>query len=156
MSGSEKGRILVVDDDEGICNVVETALKNRGYIVNIAKNAREAIEKSNANFYNLALIDFRLPDMEGTELLTAMKETTPAMIKIILTGYPALQNAIDAVNRGAHGYLVKPINMDELFRTVEEHLRAQRELKEYGQQQIAEFVETRAKELETERPTPRK
>ena len=156
MSGSEKGRILVVDDDEGICSVVETALKNKGYTVDIAKNAKEAIARTNMNFYNLALIDIRLPDMDGTELLTAMKETTPAMIKIILTGYPALQNAIDAVNRGAHGYLVKPINMDDLLRTVERHLKAQRELKEYGQQQVAEFVETRIKELDAEQPNASK
>ncbi|MGA2783124.1 MAG: response regulator [Candidatus Bathyarchaeia archaeon] len=150
MSAGEKGRILVVDDDEGICNVVQTALKNKGYIVDVAKNAKEAIAKTSMNFYNLALIDLRLPDMDGTELLTAMKETTPAIRKIIVTGYPALQNAIDAVNRGAHGYLVKPINMDDLLRTVERHLKTQRELKEYGQQQIAEFVETRVKELEAE------
>jgi ActR/RegA family two-component response regulator len=78
------------------------------------------------------------------------------MIKIILTGYPALQNAIDAVNRGAHGYLVKPINMDDLLRTVERHLKAQRELKEYGQQQVAEFVETRIKELDAEQPNTSK
>lgn len=150
MSGREKGRILVVDDDEGICSVVQTALKNKDYVVDIAKNAKEAIAKTNTNFYNLALIDLRLPDMDGTELLTAMKETTPAIVKIILTGYPALQNAIDAVNRGAHGYLVKPINMDILLRTVEQHLKVQRELKAYGQQKMAEFVETRVKELETE------
>jgi DNA-binding NtrC family response regulator len=150
MSGSEKGRILVVDDDEGICSVVQTALKNKGYVVDVAKNAKEAIAKTNTNFYNLALIDLRLPDMDGTELLTAMKETTPAIVKIILTGYPALQNAIDAVNKGAHGYLVKPINMDILLRTVEKHLKVQSELKAYGQQKMAEFVESRVKELETE------
>ena len=150
MSRSEKGSVLVVDDDEGIRSVVEKALKNTGYLVDTAKNAKEAITKTNANFYNIALIDIRLPDMEGTELLKAMKETTPPMIKIILTGYPAMQNAIDAVNRGAHGYLVKPVNMDELLRTVERHLKAQKELKEYGQQKIAEFVETRVKQLEEE------
>jgi DNA-binding NtrC family response regulator len=94
--------------------------------------------------------------MDGTKLLTSMKETTPEMIKIILTGYPALQNAIDAVNKGAHGYLVKPINMDELLRTVKQHLKKQSELKEYGQERVAEFVETRFKELDTEeRHTPK-
>ena len=150
MSEGEKGRILVIDDDEGTRKVVAEALESEGYSVDTANNGKEAVEKSQTNFYNLALVDIRLPDMEGTKLLTSMKETTPEMIKIILTGYPALQNAIDAVNKGAHGYLVKPINMDELLRAVEQHLKKQSEMKEYGQQRLAQFVETRFEELQTE------
>jgi DNA-binding NtrC family response regulator len=150
MSEGGKGRILVIDDDEGTRKVVAEALKSEGYSVDTASNGKEAIDKSQTNFYNLALVDIRLTDMEGTKLLTSMKETTPEMIKIILTGYPALQNAIDAVNKGAHAYLVKPIKMDELLRTVEQHLKKQSELKEYGQQRLAQFVETRFKELQTE------
>jgi DNA-binding NtrC family response regulator len=150
MSESKKGRIIVIDDDEGIRKVVAEALKSEGYLVDTASSGKEAVEKSRSNFYNLALIDIRLPDMEGTRLLTSMKETTPEMIKIILTGYPGLQNAIDALNKGAHGYLVKPINMAELLRTVEQQLKKQSEMKEYGQDKVAEFVETRFKELQTE------
>ena len=115
-----------------------------------ASNGKQAIEKSQTDFYNLALVDIRLPDMEGTRLLTAMKETTPEMRKIILTGYPELQNAMDAVNKGAHAYLVKPVDMDKLLRTVEDQLKKQKEMKEYGQERIAQFVETRFKELQTQ------
>ena len=150
MNETGKGRILVIDDDEGIRKVVAEALRSEGYSVDTASNGKQAVEKSRTNFYNLALIDIRLPDMEGTKLLTSMKQTTPEMIKIILTGYPALQNAIDAVNKGAHGYLVKPINMDELLRTVEEHMKKQSEMKQYSQERVAEFVETRFNELQTE------
>ena len=150
MSEAGKARILVVDDDEGIRKVVAEALRSEGYLVDTASNGKEAVEKSQSNFYNLALIDIRLPDMEGTKLLTSMRETTPEMIKIILTGYPTLQNAIDAVNKGAHGYLVKPINMVELLRTVEQHLKRQGEMKHYSQERVAEFVETRVKELSIE------
>jgi len=150
MSEDKKSRILVIDDDEGIRKVVAEALKSEGYLVDTASNGKEAVEKSQTNFYNLALVDIRLPDMEGTKLLTSMKETIPEMIKIILTGYPSLQNAIDAVNKGAHGYLVKPIKMDELLRTVEQNLKKQSEMKEYGQQRLAQFVETRFKELQIE------
>ncbi|MFI5450247.1 MAG: response regulator [Candidatus Bathyarchaeia archaeon] len=156
MSESKKGRILVVDDDEGIRKVVAEALRSEGYLVDAVSNGKDAVEKSQTNFYNLALVDIRLPDMEGTKLLTSMKQTIPEMIKIILTGYPALQNAIDAVNKGAHGYLVKPIKMDELLRTVEQQLKKQSELKEYGQERVAEFVETRFKELDTEERDTRK
>ncbi|MGA2972758.1 MAG: response regulator [Candidatus Bathyarchaeia archaeon] len=153
MSEGEKGRIIVIDDDEGIRRVVAIALGNEGYITATASNGKEAIEKSQTNFYNLALIDIRLPDMDGTTLLTAMKETTPEMRKIILTGFPALQNAIDAVNKGGDGYLVKPLNMDELLRTVRQQLEKQREVKEYGQTKVAEYVETRIREMQAEEHT---
>lgn len=150
MTEGDTARVLVIDDDEGIRKVVATALQSEGYFVDAASSAKEAIEKSQSNFYNLALVDIRLPDMEGTKLLTVMKETTPEMVKIILTGYPELQNAIEAVNQGADGYLVKPINMDELLRTIKKHLKKQSELKEFGQAKLAKFVETRFKEFQTE------
>jgi DNA-binding NtrC family response regulator len=143
-----KGRILVIDDDEGIRKVITTALKEEGYSTDTASSGKEAIEKSNLNFYNLALIDIRLPDMVGTMLLTSLKETTPPMRKIILTGYPAAQNAIDAVNNGANGYLVKPLKIDQLLQTVERELARQRESVQYDQEKVALFVETRVKELE--------
>jgi DNA-binding NtrC family response regulator len=145
----ESARILVVDDDESIRKVLATILEEKGYVVDTAENGKEAIEKSNVNFYNLALIDIRLPDMEGTKLLTAMKETTPKMVKIIITGYPALNNAMEAVNKGADGYVLKPVNIDNLLDTIREHLRKQQEAKKYSQEKVAEFIETRAKELET-------
>ena len=155
MSEAEKGRIIVIDDDDGIRKVVATALEGEGYRVETASSGKQAIEKSQSSFYNLALVDVRLPDMEGTKLLTAMKDTTPEMRKVILTGYPGLQNAIDAVNKGAHAYLVKPVDMDELLRTVEDQLKTQREMKEYGQEKVAQYVETRFQELQTQEPQAR-
>lgn len=145
----ESARILVVDDDESIRKTIAAILEEKGYIVDTAENGKEAIEKSNANFYNLALIDIRLPDMEGTKLLTEMKETSPKMIKIIVTGYPSLQNAITAVNRGADGYLLKPVNIDSLLETIKRHLTKQEEAKKYSEEKVAEFIRTRVKELET-------
>jgi two-component system response regulator YesN len=88
--------------------------------------------------------------MEGTELLTAMKETTPRMVKIILTGYPALQNATRAINKGVDGYLIKPVNTDELLRFIKENLDKQKHESEYSQERLAQFVETRLKELQPE------
>ena len=155
MSEAEKGRIIVIDDDDGIRKVLAAALESEKYVVDTASNGKQAIEKSQTNFYNLALVDIRLPDMEGTKLLTAMKETTPEMRKVILTGFPALQSAIDAVNKGAHAYLVKPVDMDEMLRTVEDQLKKQREMKEYGQEKVARFVETRFQELQTQAPDSR-
>ncbi|MGD0175682.1 MAG: response regulator [Candidatus Bathyarchaeia archaeon] len=147
---TESARILVIDDEESIRRTVSMTLQRAGYVVDTAENGKQAIEKAKANFYNLALIDIRLPDIEGTELLTALKETTPKMVKIILTGYPALQNAVKAINKGVDYYLIKPVNTDELLRVIKEHLDKQKQEKEYSQQKVAQFVETRFKELETE------
>jgi two-component system response regulator AtoC len=147
---SEKARVLVIDDDEGVRESIATALRDEGYVVDTAKDGKEAIENSNANFYNLALIDIRLPDMEGIKLLSSLRETTPRMVKIILTGYPALQNAIEAVNKGADAYITKPVNMDQLLEKIKDHLAKQQEMKQYGQDKLAEFVETRFREIDTE------
>ena len=77
----QKVRILVVDDDETIRTVFRTILIAEGYDVETAANGVEAIEKSKVSFYNLALVDIRLSDMQGTKLLTEMKETVPKMRK---------------------------------------------------------------------------
>jgi two-component system response regulator HydG len=146
----ERARILVVDDDESIRKAISTILEEKGYLVDTAESGREAIEKTQTGFYNLALIDIRLPDMEGIELLTRMKETTPRMVKIIVTGFPSLQNAMDAVNRNADAYVIKPVRIDDLLSTIQEHLKKQREAKKYSEVKITEFIETRVKELETE------
>ncbi|MEM2947532.1 MAG: response regulator [Candidatus Bathyarchaeia archaeon] len=147
----ENARILVVDDDENIRKVLTTILEEEGYIVDEAENAKKAIEKTRRKVYNLALIDIRLPDMEGIELLTKMKDTVPKMRKIIITGYPTLQNAIEAVNRGADAYILKPFDMEKVLATIKEHLRRYEEEKHYSQDKVAEYIETRVKELEAEK-----
>ncbi len=149
-------RILVVDDEESIRKVLATILEEKGYVVDTAKNGKEAISKSKTRFYNLALIDIRLPDMEGTELLTGLRDTTPRMCKIIMTGYPSLQNAIDAVNRGADAYVLKPFDVEKVLQEIQENLTKQNEARRYSEEKVTEFIVTRAKELEatTRREAP--
>jgi two-component system response regulator HydG len=146
----EPARILVIDDDEGIRASLSMILQHAGYLVDNAENGKQAIEKTSENFYNLALIDIRLPDMEGTELLSSLKETTPKMVKIILTGYPAMNNAVTAVNKGADAYLIKPVNTDELLTVVKDRLAKQAGAIEYDQNKIAQFIETRLNQLKTQ------
>ena len=141
-----KERILVIDDDETITAVFRAGLKQEGFTVDVASTGKEAIEKSQGQVYNLALIDIRLPDMEGTKLLTEMKETTPKMRKVIVTGYPDLQNAIASVQKGADFYITKPTKIDELVKVVREQLQKQRAEKEYGEKKVAEYIETRFRE----------
>lgn len=144
----ERARILIVDDDETIRKVLKTILSEKGYSVDTAECGEEAIAKTNQTFYNMVLVDMRLPDMEGTKLLTAIKETTPKMVKIIITGYPSLQNAIEAVNKNADAYVLKPVDMDKLLQIIQENLEKQAIAKKQAESKIAEFIEMRVKEIE--------
>jgi len=152
----ERLRLLIVDDDENIRKVLTTILEEEGYKVESVDTARKAIERVKRKFYNLALIDIRLPDMEGIELLTKMRNTTPKMRKIIITGYPTLQNAVEAVNRGADAYIMKPFEMEKVLEAIREQLRKQEDEKKYSQEKVAEFIETRVRELELSKETMHK
>ena len=120
-----QNHILVVDDDESFLSMIARILQLEGYRVETARTGKEAIEKSNSNSYNLALIDLRLPDMDGSDLLTAMRETTPRMIKIMLTGYGLAGGGGEEVRKHADGYLVKPVEIEDLLRTIKMHLEKQ-------------------------------
>ena len=143
--------VLVVDDDAGIRKTLSKILEKEGYLVETVENGQQAIKASNKRFFNVALIDIRLPDMEGTKLLERLKEHEPEMVKIIITGYASLQNAIEAVNKGADGYVLKPFDATELLAMIEKHLEKQRESMKYGEKKVTEFIETRVKQIELEK-----
>jgi len=146
----EKGSILIVDDDESIRKTLAAILEEKGYHVDTADTGMKGIAKSKTKFYNLALLDIRLPDMEGTQLLTRLRDTVPKMAKVIVTGYPSLQNAVEALNQGADAYIIKPLNIDSALTTIENLLRKQTESLKMTQDKIVEYIETRAKQLEQE------
>jgi len=146
-----KASVLVIDDDVGIRKTLSKILEKKGYLVEAVENGKKAIETSKDRFFNVALIDVRLPDMDGTELLEKMKETEPGMVKIIITGYPSLKNAVEAVNKGADGYVLKPFDVEELLAIIEKHLKKQRKSMKYSDKKVAEYIETRVKQIELER-----
>jgi DNA-binding NtrC family response regulator len=141
----------VVDDDTAIRKTLSRILEKEGYLVEAVESGEKAIEVSNERFFNVALIDIRLPDMEGTKLLEKLKRTEPKMVKIIVTGYPSLKNAVEAVNKGADGYVLKPFDAGELLAMIEEHLKRQRETMKYSDKKVAEYIETRVREVEIEK-----
>ena len=143
----QKYKILLVDDDETIRSTMKAILEDEGYSVDSASNGKEAIQKTQEQSYNLALLDIRLPDMEGVELLKLMKEPMPRMRKIMVTGFPSLQNAVEAVNKNADAYLIKPVDVDKLLATVKEQLEKQEEDKKFNEQKVAEFIESRIGEI---------
>jgi len=150
LSQPEQVRILVIDDDESIRKTIPMILRHAGYVVDTAENGNQAISKSKENFYNLAIIDVRLPDMEGTDLLTLLHETTRRMVKIILTGYPSVANAAKAVNKRADYYLIKPVASDEMLRVVKECLDNQRREREVDQKKVTQVIMARLEQISKE------
>jgi DNA-binding NtrC family response regulator len=140
-------RILIVDDDESIRDTMKAILKDDGFVVDLAATGSEAIQKTKEKAYNIALLDIRLPDMDGVELLKLMKDTVPRIRKIMVTGYPSMQNTIDALNKNADAYLVKPVDLEKLLTTVKEQLQLQENERKFSEQKVAEFIESRVKEL---------
>jgi DNA-binding NtrC family response regulator len=143
----KKASILIVDDNEGILETLSAILEEKGYRTDTAKTGMEAIEKSKTNFYNVALLDIRLPDIEGTELLTKIEETSPRMVKIMVTGYATLENAVKALNLGADAYIMKPVDPENLLKIINEKLKTQREAEKMSQEKVTEWIETRARKL---------
>jgi DNA-binding NtrC family response regulator len=88
--------------------------------------------------------------MEGIELLTKLRDTKPKIRKIVVTGYPTLQNAVAAVNKGADGYIMKPFDVEKILATIKDQLKKQEEEKTFSEEKIAQFIETRVKELDAE------
>jgi DNA-binding NtrC family response regulator len=120
-----KPEILVIDDEEGIRKLLATILTENGYNVDTAANGEEAIRKANEKVYNIALIDIMLPDISGVELLTQIKEVKPRTRKIIMTGNPSFQNAVEALNRGADAYVMKPLDVEKMLNTIAEQYAKQ-------------------------------
>jgi two-component system response regulator HydG len=143
----EKARILIVDDDESIGKTMKAILEDENYIVDVAINGKQAIEMTNEKIYNLALLDIRLPDIEGVELLKLMKEYVPRTRKIMVTGYPTIQNTMSALNKNADAYLLKPVDIEKLLAVVKEQLRFQAEEQKFSEEKVAEFIETRIKDM---------
>jgi len=143
----DRPRILVVDDDQAIISTTRAILEDEGYVVDVATSGKEAIKKTEAATYNLALLDIRLPDMEGVELLNLIKDHLPRMRKIMVTGYPSIQNAVTALNENADAYLIKPVDIEKLLSTVKDQLKQQEEEKAFNERKVAEFIESRVTEI---------
>jgi len=122
----DKESILVVDDDTSFLEVAKIILQKRGYEVETAPSASEAISKAEARSYNVAILDISLPDMGGTELLSVLIKMHPNIMAIMLTGHSSVMNATQSLNRGAFAYLEKPLNPDHLLSVISRGLEKQR------------------------------
>jgi DNA-binding response OmpR family regulator len=125
-----KKTILVVDDDKSILRTFTRILEKSGYEIETAETGKEAIEKTENRHYDLALIDIRLPDMDGTDLIAKLKKQLMHTVKIMITGFPSLETGVKALDEGADAYLVKPVKPQELLVLLEEKLKNRQEFVE--------------------------
>ena len=147
MSEKKEG-ILIIEDDEAVSSSLAELLRSKGYAVDTALNGTEALSRSKKQLHHLAIIDIKLPDTDGTDLLSKLRQTVPPMRKIVLTGYPDLENAVKSLNLGADKYLIKPVQPEELLKTVEEQLKKRREEAKYSQRKVGEYIKTKVAEVE--------
>jgi len=111
--------ILVVDDEESQRTLLAGFLEKKGYTVTLAASGKAAIEKNRITGFDLAILDLKMPEINGIETMTQMKEIDPETYFIILTGYGTIESAVEAMKLGAYDYLNKPINLDELELLIE-------------------------------------
>ena len=117
-----KPSILIVDDEEVIQQTLQDVLKKRGYEIFLATSGKETLEIVKKNIIDLILLDIRLPDVDGLEVLKKVKEFDNEILVIMMTAYADIQTAVEAMKSGAYHYINKPFELDELKLLIEKGL----------------------------------
>lgn len=122
--------ILVIDDEPGMREGCRWVLSAEGYAVELAKDGREGLEKLRSGAFEVALIDLKMPGVDGLDVLQAAREHAPDTVCIVITGYATLETAVEATKRGAYDFISKPFTPDELTCSVRRALERRRLLLE--------------------------
>ncbi|MFA5338165.1 MAG: HD domain-containing phosphohydrolase [Candidatus Omnitrophota bacterium] len=144
-----KAKILIVDDDSLMCETLADIMQSLGYDADCAMHTVEAREKLSKAFYNILMVDLKLSDGTGIDLLKYVKEINPETMTIIFTGYASLESSISALNEGAFGYLQKPLNIGEVKILISKALRMQQLFIE-NRELLEKLKELSLKDIETE------
>lgn len=122
--------ILVVDDKDSVRRMLADTLVAKGHTVEVARNGHSAVEKSKAQQFDLVLTDLKLPEMDGLEVLNAIKERDPETAVIVMTAYGTIETAVSAIKLGAFDFLTKPFDPDHLTMLIDRALENRRLLAE--------------------------
>jgi response regulator RpfG family c-di-GMP phosphodiesterase len=122
----ERPRVLIVDDEKFIRDILADFLGMEGYIVRTAEDGAAALEELNSAHYDLIISDLKMPRMGGIELLDAIGTAAPNALTVIMTGFGTVETAIDAMKRGAYDYILKPFKVEEVIRVVQRGIDKQR------------------------------
>lgn len=107
-------KILIVDDEAVMRETMSDWLRDKGYDAVSVSNGQEAVEKVKLEYFNVTFVDMKMPDMDGLEVLRAIKKITSGTSVIIMTAYATIETAIIAMKQGAYDYLIKPFSLDEV------------------------------------------
>jgi two-component system response regulator PilR (NtrC family) len=110
----DPAKVLVVDDERSILLLLKEALSQWGYQVTVASSAAEALGLLKSELFDALITDIRMPDMSGLELLREVKKQDESIEVVMMTGYPTIASAVQALKEGAYDYLSKPLILDEL------------------------------------------
>jgi two-component system, NtrC family, response regulator HydG len=127
----QTGRVMIVDDESVVRESLDKWFSNEGYKVRSFSSANEALAAVRPGEWDVALLDIKMPGMDGMELQRHLREIDPELILIVMTGYASVDTAVQALKAGAYDYITKPFDPDDLLNTVShaiEHHRAQREV----------------------------
>ncbi len=112
-------RILIVDDEEQLVEAFKKKLSREGFSVSVASTARDALALMKKQTFDVCVLDIRLPDMDGVELLESVKKNEPNLEIIMLTGHASVDTAIQSMKLGAYDYLSKPCKLTELSNVIQ-------------------------------------
>ena len=125
-----KVHILIVDDEEIVRESLSSWLELDGYEVGVAENGARALERLPEKDWNLAMVDLKMPGMDGIELMDEIRKVKPETIVIIMTAYATVDTAVQAMKKGAYDYIVKPFNPEDLSMTIRKIIEHQKLVKE--------------------------
>lgn len=120
---SRAPNIIIIDDDQALHRVFTRILQKEGYTVETAETGSQALAKIKNNTFDVALIDVKLPDINGLDLLPKLKETAPSMVTIVITGYAIPDGKTGALQLGADDFFKKPIPPPVLLEAIKMHLK---------------------------------
>jgi two-component system response regulator HydG len=127
---NDKGRILIVDDEPIVRDSLGKWFAEEGYDVGAAESAAEALRRMAEGRWDLALVDIKMPGVDGIELLNRLREVDPQLMIIIMTGYASVETAVAALKNGAYDYVTKPFDPDDIAHTVRNALAHRRAVEE--------------------------
>jgi len=113
-------RLLLIDDEVGYVNVLSNRLTKRNFQVGKANSGTEAFQILRQKYFDVAVLDLKMEDMDGIEILKILKKMAPNLVVIMLTGHGSAEAAHEGIKQGAYDYLTKPCELDELIQKIKE------------------------------------